>query len=95
MTRHQVELGDMAQVVRSLTAFNSFHADLLARVLTEASSTQQVWSGSAQAAFLEQYERWSEAAERMAATAVQIQQIAANAHGQYDAAATMNRAVWS
>lgn len=95
MTRHRVDLGEMAQVVRSLSAFNSFQADLLAQVLAEATSTQQAWSGSAQAAFLEQYERWSQAAERMAATAVQIQRIAENAHGQYDAAASMNRAVWS
>lgn len=94
MPRHRVDLGEVQEVVSALAAFADFQEGLLARVRTEAHGTSQVWTGSAQASFLEQYERWSQAAARMAATAAQIQQIAENAHTHYDAAATMNRKVW-
>ncbi|UCR88935.1 WXG100 family type VII secretion target [Mycetocola spongiae] len=95
MRGYRVEATQLEGLLTTLSGFEEFQHEILGRVRATAEGLGADWSGPAQAAFLDLYERWQVGAREMTEASARMSAAAAIGIDNYAAVAAANRGVWS
>lgn len=95
MTSFRVDLAALDSLVEQMSAVEARLRDVHDDVASRMRRLQVVWTGRAATEHDRAYQQWSSGSLEVHESLTRLREIARMAHGNYSAAVTANRTMWS